>query len=576
MQDQLILSRYRPIDEAGSGGFATVQLAWDTRIQRRVAIKCIQMKDEDFEQAVTPGLDEARTAAMLNDPSIVGVYDFEVQGSTAYLIMEYVDGMSLTKLLEEFGDDLSLDTVATIFSSIARALEVAHDNQVLHLDIKPDNILINRQGQVKVSDFGLATLSDALGFGSARGGTIGYMPLEQMRQEPLDSRCDEWALASILYEMLVGDNPFFAKSLKEAERTILDAEIVLPSLCMEGLDAEADEVIFKALDPEREERYDSISDFADEMEPYLGDFDRGQKELAVFVGDAREDWGEEEEQILESLTAFERMGRRGKALVARVFCAVEVAFLGYLSLVNIAVLEGASIWLFWGLLALLVAASLIKPHLGALLTLFTFAAALIYNGAYIVGILCLVLSLAWWLLAGRKGDWSACVVLTPPLFGAFGLAQIAPLMSGFFLRMKDALISSFLAFFLALVLAGFGSESIFGWGVFSFWQFSDADIQANILGLLKIPSITIMVVFWLGATALLRLFSRRGRPAFAFFGVIVASLLLLAGALTGSWIETGQLVSSWYLVAASLFPGLIMTCACLLGVPVPEEDLEEA
>ena len=224
---QLILDRYRPIAEAGTGGFGTVQVAWDTRIQRKVAIKCIGLDEVDatrvasgdpsdaadpfdargstwkadpddldpptfsdddetalFDQmgrsvsmfsddpsarslARVPGLDEARTAALLSDANIVTVYDFEVQGSTAYLIMEYVDGITLSELLERFDDRLSLNVVAAVFAAVSHALEVAHDNQVLHLDIKPDNVLINRQGQVKVTDFGLAVLAGTSGFGSA-------------------------------------------------------------------------------------------------------------------------------------------------------------------------------------------------------------------------------------------------------------------------------------------------------------------------------------------------------------------------------------------------------------------------
>lgn len=218
-----------------------------------------------------PGLDEARTAAMLSDPNIVAVYDFEIQDSTACLIMEYVEGMTLTELLRDHDAELTLDIVAAVFDGVAHALEVAHENGVLHLDIKPDNILINHAGQVKVTDFGLATLADASGFGLAGGGTIGYMPLEQMRQENLDARCDEWALASVTYEMLAGENPFFAPDLFQAQEAIEDGELVLPSLCWDDLDEAADDVIFYALDPERDERYESVRDFAEELAPLLGD-----------------------------------------------------------------------------------------------------------------------------------------------------------------------------------------------------------------------------------------------------------------------------------------------------------------
>ena len=366
----LILDRYEPISIAGEGGFGTVEIAWDPRIQRKVAIKTIKLTaqdayraalpgaqavstrptgdrwhgavpwdeylaetddtsgessllpfdrggedassgdsilldsadlpdgyDEELQQpdsaayqvtslAHLPGLDEARTAAMLSDQRIVTVYDFEVRGRYAYLIMEYVEGITLSELLLDYPDLLTLDMVAAVFDSVAGALTVAHETGVLHLDIKPDNILINPQGQVKVTDFGLATLADASGTGTTGGGTIGYMPLEQMRREHLDARTDEWSLASVTYEMLTGDNPFRARNLKEAERAIEDAELVLPSLCWHNLDAEADDVMFYALDPDCDERYDTVADYAEEMDKFLGDAELGHEQLALVVEDA--------------------------------------------------------------------------------------------------------------------------------------------------------------------------------------------------------------------------------------------------------------------------------------------------
>ena len=274
-RDSLILDRYEPLGTAGTGGFGTVRIAWDPRIQRKVAIKTIALTEldayraklpgaqaadgpapvsaaerwrgalpwedapeEDDAQAsgetteqehddandpVTslahlPGLDEARTAAMLDDPRIVTVYDFEVRDRTAYLIMEFVEGITLTRLLREFSDSITLDMVTAVFDAVSGALMTAHAAGVLHLDIKPDNIIITPQGQSKVTDFGLATLSDASGVGTTGGGTIGYMPLEQMRREHLDARTDEWSLAALTYEMLTGSNPFRAATLEEAER----------------------------------------------------------------------------------------------------------------------------------------------------------------------------------------------------------------------------------------------------------------------------------------------------------------------------------------------------------------------
>lgn len=355
----LILDRYEPIGTAGSGGFGTVQIAWDPRIQRKVAIKTILLTEQDAYRAALPGaqavahhedatdeneeddgyssrwhgvqpwgeylagedvreasesglplaqegaadeeelqpgtyhalahlpgLDEARTAAMLADPRIVTVFDFEVRGRTAYLIMEYVEGLTLTKLLRDYADWLTLDVVAAVFDAVAGALTTAHDSGVLHLDIKPDNILINAKGEVKVTDFGLATLADASGAGTTGGGTIGYMPLEQMRREHLDARTDEWSLASVLYEMLTGENPFLARSLDEAEAAIEDAELVLPSLCWEGIDEQIDDVVFYALDPDRDERYATVRDFAEEADKFLGDARIGKSQLVAIAEDA--------------------------------------------------------------------------------------------------------------------------------------------------------------------------------------------------------------------------------------------------------------------------------------------------
>lgn len=316
---KLILDRYRLLGEAGAGGYGTVMVAKDPRIQRKVAIKTIPLTETDALRAALPGadavagsaaithglpsddlpddpdvqalahipgLDEARTAAMLSDPHIVTVYDVEVRGQTAYLVMEYIEGITLSKLLRDYVDYVTLDMITAVFDAVAGALKKAHAHRVLHLDIKPDNILINKEGQVKVTDFGLATLVDASGVGTTGGGTIGYMPLEQMRREELDVRTDEWSLASVTYEMLVGSNPFTASDLAHADQAITDAELVLPSLCWDGLDESIDDVLFYALAPNKEDRYETVFDFQEEADKFLGDAEEGVIQLKYVVADA--------------------------------------------------------------------------------------------------------------------------------------------------------------------------------------------------------------------------------------------------------------------------------------------------
>lgn len=301
-----------PFAESGSVAVSDENLQEETSCERKLPETRLHHNDLQEETPETPkneplttlvhvpGLDEARTAAKLSDQRIVTVYDFEVRDQTAYLIMEYVEGITLAQLLADYPDYITLDMVTGVFDAVAGALEIAHDAGVLHLDVKPDNIIINKDGQVKVTDFGLATLADASGKGFAGGGTIGYMPLEQMRREKLDVRTDEWALAAMTYEMLTGGNPFKAQTLDQAEQAILNAELVLPSLCWPRIDSQIDDVVFYALDPDPEERYENIGDFADEIDKFLGDAESGQEQLALVVEDALSQPSHETEVVTDA------------------------------------------------------------------------------------------------------------------------------------------------------------------------------------------------------------------------------------------------------------------------------------
>lgn len=634
---QLILNRYRPVGEAKAGGFGTVRVAWDTRIQRRVAIKCIELDEMDAARAAlpganavrqqpreplpweddplfgeddaadgtgengatsvfdligdeplvhslahVPGLDEARTAAMLSDASIVAVYDFEVQDSTAYLIMEYVEGMTLTDLLHRHADRLTLDVAAAVFASVSHALEVAHANQVLHLDIKPDNVLINHQGQVKVTDFGLATLADASGYGAAGGGTIGYMPLEQMRQENLDVRCDEWALASLTYEMLAGENPFLAPDLERAEAVIEDAELVLPSLCWDGLDPAIDDVIFFALDPDREERYATVADFAEELEPFLGDPKRGVRELSVIVGHADDEEEEaegEKEPPAPRVPLRERITPLQRTVAAHAVGALGSGAVAFVAFANLPQTSGFANPLFWGLFALVTLAGALKPHLGALLAYFALSATLIAGNAPAAGIVLLAAAATWWYFTGRLSNADANATLVPPLAGAFGCNQLTPLVAGFCLPPARAFGALAFSLLVSLMLAACGSHSLLGWDALANWQFSAGlDMQADLGSLLMQPALWCIVISWIAATGALSAFRLRPTRAFAVLGTLVAGALLLAGIALAAWVASGQAtwMPSLNNLVFTIISIVVMLLMCVL-VPEPyyyDEDYE--
>lgn len=664
---QLILNRYKPLAKAGAGGFGTVQVAWDTRIQRKVAIKCIPLSEAELLRAALPGadaidvspdergesaagsqdfggassahaagsaassataidpadvppwedlpeeagfagvedagvpdgpdasaeptsapasdaesrfagsrsadpsradafpsqllpgqsvsltdeadlasrplvrtlsripgLDEARTAAVLSDSSIVAVHDFEIQDSTAYLIMEYVEGMTLTELLRDHDDRLTLDVVAAVFDAVAHALEVAHANGVLHLDIKPDNILINASGQVKVTDFGLATLADAQGFGVAGGGTIGYMPLEQMRQENLDARCDEWALASVTYEMLAGENPFLAPNLFQAQEAIEDGELVLPSLCWDNLDPAADDPIFYALDPEREERYETVADFAEELSPFLGDPAKGRAELADIVAGPAEEAEPEPQPREPGIPLRDRITPELLFFGSHACGAAGSALLAFASLQNISQTQGFANPLFWGLLLLITFAGALRPHLGALLGFVSLSAMLVMCGVPAAGCVLLAGAGVWWWYLGHAGDATANATLATPLAGAIGLGPIGPLAAGFALRPVAAMATAAFQVLCGFMLAGLGSASFMGWDVFATWHFSMAAFASDAVidrmaAMLTEPGTWIMAASWVlaaGACALLRW---RPTRLFASFGVLAGAAVLVAG-----------------------------------------------
>ncbi len=226
-------------------------------MQRRVAIKRLPLPRSAQRGAAAgatalaprdSGLAEARTAALLNHPDIVTVHEWDTDSDEAFLIMEHVDGASLADLLDDDGA-LDLDEAAAVLDAVFSAVEFAHENGVLHLDLKPQNVLVSRDGRVKVADLGISALSTAAGHATSYGGTPGYMPPEQIRGEPVDERTDVWALGALAFELLTNANPFISDSAEGALFKIEVAEPSAPSDFDHGLPPEIDDVVMTALAP---------------------------------------------------------------------------------------------------------------------------------------------------------------------------------------------------------------------------------------------------------------------------------------------------------------------------------------
>lgn len=597
-QGELLLGRYLPEGEAGQGGFASVIVAWDTRIQRRVAIKCMPLEDaaEAFPEgsilldkapanaSAVPGLEEARTAAKLSDSSIVQVYDFEVQDGMAYLILEYVDGMTLAEMLHAYPDEIDPDIVSAVFKAVAKALQVAHAHRVLHLDIKPENVLIDKQGHVKVTDFGLARLAGEAGYGAAEGGTIGYMPPEQMEQRNLNERCDEWALASLTYEMISGANPFLADSVPEAEDAIYDAELVIPSLCMEGLAPEIDDVMFCALSPDPDERYATVQEFAAELQPCLGGPRKGTNKLKRLVGEDAEGQQDEETEGLDSaLSAEFREPRkiwhpspRAKALGMRGWAALGSGVLGFLVVNSVAAPDAWSKPVSWGVLVGFAVLSALLPSVGALVACEALGVTLCVFGSPVLGIAFMAAAGAWWYFSGRNSRETSNVGLLPAVIGSFGFAPFAPFAAGYVLRPRDAAITALFACALSLVLAGLGTGSLAGWDALTFGAAGlSGSVQSHVAAMLVTPSTWIVAVAWVAAAAVSSALCGTGNRVFCVLGMVLAGVLEVAGLVLGSLADSAGATAlanpaSLVPVIAALILSVALTCAA-----VPQRAIEE-
>lgn len=606
--EDLLLDRYVVLDEAGSGAFGSVVLAWDTRIQRRVAIKCMPLEDNEslpsqgasilvderpFDTSRVAGLDEARTAAMLSDASIVSVYDFEVSNNMAYLILEYVDGMALADLLAQYPDEINADIVAYVFKTVAHALTVAHKHHVLHLDIKPENVLIDRQGQVKVTDFGLARLATESGYGIATGGTIGYMPPEQMTGQELDERCDQWALASLTYEMISGGNPFIVDKLRDAEDAIYDAELVIPSLCMDGLDADIDDILFCALDPDPQERYDSVKDFAEQLQPCLGSTRKGKNALKRLVGTP-----EIEDDLDGTTEGFEYdedhdgfiddtrepfysepwyMSPRMRSFGLRTWAVAAVIILIVL---GVNALIGVGAWLnqpiAWGVLLACVVVTAVLPHAGALIAGEGFGVVMCACGAPLPGIVLMAATVPWWFYCARFSVEGTDVGLASVIFGAVGLGPLTPFVAGFLLPVRDAIISTLYAALVAVLFAGLGSGSLLNWNMLAYIGTSvGSGFIDTLLQVITQPSTWITILAWVLASVVVSLLCGTGKKVWSVLGMLAAGALLIAGLIAGSLLDTlgEQLLADPMFLAPTL--GALAIGTFLASVAIPARTQED-
>jgi serine/threonine-protein kinase len=266
------LDRYEIISPLGSGGMCTVYLAQDTRLERKIALKLLPAEFTRDDHRLQRFEQEAKAASALNHPNIITIYEIGEFEKTHFIATEFVDGQTLRQVVASGKSSVLASLEIAI--QIASALSAAHEAGIVHRDVKPDNVMVRRDGIVKVLDFGLAKLTERRPAGGSHNvstskldtdpgtvmGTATYMSPEQARGLRVDARTDIFSLGVVLYEMIAGFAPFTGQTPIDVMTQILEREPRPLITYAQGSPAELQRIIAKALRKDREERYQTVKD----------------------------------------------------------------------------------------------------------------------------------------------------------------------------------------------------------------------------------------------------------------------------------------------------------------------------
>ncbi|TFC53445.1 MULTISPECIES: Stk1 family PASTA domain-containing Ser/Thr kinase [unclassified Cryobacterium] len=254
MIGRLIDGRYQVRSRIARGGMATVYLATDLRLERRVAIKIMHGHLADDNAFRSRFIQEARSAARLAHPNVVNVFDQGQDADIAYLVMEHLPGITLRDLLKDYGK-LTPEQTMDILEAVLSGLAAAHKAGIVHRDVKPENVLLADDGRIKIGDFGLArAVNNNTATGQALLGTVAYLSPELVTRGIADARSDIYALGIMTYEMLTGEQPYVGEAPMQVAYQHANDTVPMPSLVAPGTPTELDELVLWATARDPEER----------------------------------------------------------------------------------------------------------------------------------------------------------------------------------------------------------------------------------------------------------------------------------------------------------------------------------
>ena len=260
----LLLNRYELLEKIGEGGMGTVYKAKCHLLNRFVAVKILKAELSNDEDFVARFKREATSIARLSHPNIVNVHDVGTENNINFIVMEYINGKTLKQIIKENGR-LSSEKTLDIAFQIAKALECAHKNNIIHRDIKPDNIMITEDNMVKVMDFGIAKVADSRTVTNSNNimGTVRYFSPEQAKGSFVDCRTDIYSLGIVMYEMVTGQVPYNAESSISIAMMHIQEPVIPPKEIITDIPENINQVILKSMQKEPIKRYQTAREMAD-------------------------------------------------------------------------------------------------------------------------------------------------------------------------------------------------------------------------------------------------------------------------------------------------------------------------